>query len=486
MPDFNNENNIDIEIPKNPKRRMSKRRKELLVSHYVAAANIVLIALIFIAGFIYLTFLDRETVSNEENRNLAKLPKFTLSSYFSGEFTEGLADYYDDTVPNRSEIKKFIASSLLPLKGRQYGEDEITIYGSGFENNNDSEEPETPVTEPPTTEPVTDEPAVTSQPESTTSAAVSTAAVTTTTVTTLPDNNNAAADGEIANNIVVANNRGLMLFGGSKSNGLEYASFVNAYKEALGDSVNVYSMVCPTAVSYYMPENFLDLTSSEKDNIDNINSALVNVTPVNAYDALLLHKNENIYARTDHHWQALGAYYAAQEFAKTADVPFAELSEYEEVSLPGYVGTLYGYTKSAALIDNPEDFVYYIPKTDTVTTRYSTTFTEPRGDSLLLDPGPMSNSNYYMVFGGDGQITHVATECKNGRTLVIFKDSYGNALLPALTSSFENIYLCDVRYFDLNAVSFIQQVGATDLLFAMNTFSATGQNHEFIEANRTK
>ncbi|MBQ9957166.1 MAG: hypothetical protein IJO99_06340, partial [Ruminococcus sp.] len=115
-----------------------------------------------------------------------------------------------------------------------------------------------------------------------------------------------------------------------------------------------------------------------------------------------------------------------------------------------------------------------------------TTFTNPHEDVLTLDPTPMSTSNYYMVFGGDQQITHVATECKNGRTLVIFKDSYGNALLPVLTSSFENIYLCDIRYFDLNAVEFIKQVGATDLLFAMNTFSATGGNHDYIEINRTK
>jgi hypothetical protein len=91
-----------------------------------------------------------------------------------------------------------------------------------------------------------------------------------------------------------------------------------------------------------------------------------------------------------------------------------------------------------------------------------------------------------MVFGGDEQITQVNTSCKNARTLVIFKDSYGNALVPMLTSSFENIYVCDMRYFDLNAISFIQQVGATDVLFAMNTFSATGGNHDYIEQNRVK
>ncbi|MCD8187355.1 MAG: hypothetical protein LUD57_01815 [Ruminococcus sp.] len=484
MTDNNNENSIDIKIKS--KRKLSSRRKRVLVNHYMRIINIFVISLVFIAGFVYLLVFERETVSNEENRNLAKFPEFSIASYLSGDYTEGIAEYYDDTVHNRSKIKEFISSKLLPLKGKKYGEDEITLYGSGFENQ-DEDETE-PTTEPVTTEPPTTEPVETSTDASAVTAASTTTAetTTTTTTTTVPDNNNPAADGEIANNIVVANNRGLMLYGGSFKNGLEYASYVNAYKEQLGDSVNVYSMVCPTAVSYYMPENYLDLTASEKDNIDNINSGLVNVTPIDVYNTLLLHKSEDIYSRTDHHWQPLGAYYAAQAFAEAAGVPFADLSEYETITLTGYVGTLYGYTKSDALLNNPEDFVYYKPLTNTVTTRYTTAFTDPYEDSLLLDPQYMSNSSYYMVFGGDGQITHVSTECTNGRTLVIFKDSYGNALLPVLTSSFENIYLCDVRYFDINAISFIQEVGATDLLFAMNTFSATGDNYKYIEENRTK
>lgn len=481
MQDYSNlnDNNIDIRVSKI---KMTQKRRRLLIKRYIASFNIIVISMIFVVGFSYLLFFKRETIAHEENRELAEFPKFTLSSYLSGEFTEGIAEYYDDTVHNRSRIKKFIASSLLPLKGRPYGDEGIEIVGIGFENNSDDPADE-PNTEPPT-QPVTTTTASDSSDTTTTvSTSTETAAATT---TTLPDNKNPAAEGEIADNIVIVNNRGLMLYGGGKENGLEYAASLNAYKAALGNSVNVYSMVCPTAVSYYMPENYLNLTASEKDNIDNINSALSGVTPVDIFDPLLLHKNENIYSRTDHHWQPLGAYYAAQEFAQIAGVPFADLSEYETVTLPGYVGTLYGYTKSASLINNPEDFIYYKPKTNTVTTRYSTAFTEPHEDSLLLDPGYMSNSSYYMVFGGDQQITHVATECRNGRTLVIFKDSYGNALLPVLTSSFENIYLCDIRYFDLNAVSFVQQVGATDLLFAMNTFSATGGNHDCVETNRTR
>lgn len=428
------------------------KKKHAKLNKKLDFLNVIVIMIILIVGFIYLIAFKRETVSNEENRNLTKFPEFSVENYLSGKYTEEIAKYYDDTVPNRSQLKKFIATYIIPLKGLEYGDDNLIIY----QNNNNPE----PVTTSQTT-------------------AVSDTQTTTVTTTTVPDNHNPAVNGgEIANNIVVVNNRGLMLYGGSMENGAEYASILNEYKKQLGKNINIYSMVCPTAVSYYMPENYLDLTASEEDNIKNINDNLKDVIPVDIFNALLYHKNEDIYTRTDHHWSQLGAYYASQKFAEIADVPFNDLSEYKKISLPNYVGTLYGYTQSSALINNPENFVYYIPPDSYTTTYYSTDFTEPVEGELLLDPSPMAESSYYLVFmGGDEKITHINTDCKNKRNLVIFKDSYGNAVVPNLTGSFENIYVCDMRYFELNSIEFIKQVKATDVLFTMNTFSATGGNY---------
>ena len=43
-----------------------------------------------------------------ENRNLATFPKFSLSSYFDGDFTSGITEYFTDTVPNREKLKIFL------------------------------------------------------------------------------------------------------------------------------------------------------------------------------------------------------------------------------------------------------------------------------------------------------------------------------------------------------------------------------------------
>lgn len=453
----------------------NNKKHQNFVNNAFALFNIIVIILVLLAGFVYLLFFKRDTVSHEENRNLTEFPKFSVESYLKGEYTEGIANYYDDTVPNRSFFKTVISKYIMPLKGVKYGGsgddgDGVELYNTAKDSS--QEQPKENPTE---------------SKQTTVSGTTGTGTITTTTTAeTLPDANVAAANGELANNILVVNKRGIMLYGGAWGNEIKYAEDVNAYKEALGKDINVYSMVLPTSVSYYLPENYLDLVESEKKDLDSIEENLKDVINVDAYTALLKHKQEALYSRTDHHWQPLGAYYASQEFAKVAGVDFADISEYNKHVLSGYVGTLYGYTKSSTLLENPEPFIYYEPKTDVEVTQYTSSFTNPTETELLLNPDTLDNSSYYLVFGMDDNIRHVKTQCKNGRTLVIFKDSYGNALLPFLTSSFENIYLCDVRYFDINAKSFIEEVEATDVLFAMCTYSAVGPNREYISANLNK
>ena len=476
--------NIDVPVIQPPSPEARRRR----ITNIIAAANVALICMILAGGSAYMTCFKHETKAEDENRYLTEMPDFSVKSYLSGNYTEGVADYFDDTVHGRSRIKKFIADKLMPLKGRAYGEDEVELYGQATVHS----APESTTNAVSTTTN-----AATSSPAATVSADVSaektTASATTAEVTTEPSTTQkttsqddmTAADGELTNNILIVNNRGITLYGGGCGCEAEYASYLNEYAKALPD-VNVYSMVLPTSCSYYLPDKYKELAASEKADFDRMGEAFENVTYVDAYTALESHKDEAIYSRTDHHWQPLGAYYAAQEFAKAAGVPYDDLDDYETVTLPDYVGTLYSFTQSSKLLNNPEDFVYYIPKHKVEVTQYSTSFTNPQTAPLTYDPSWFGTSGYYMVFGSDDRIAHVRTDCKNGRTLVIFKDSYGNALLPMLTGSFENIYLCDIRYFDLNAASFIKQVGATDLLFSMCSYSAVGVNRKNIYNNLHK
>ena len=277
---------------------------------------------------------------------------------------------------------------------------------------------------------------------------------------------------------------GISLYGGGS--GENYAAYLNEFKEKVGMNVNVYSMVVPTAGAYYMPAGYEDYNASHRDSINNIANHLVNVINIDAYSALEQHTSEYIYTRTDHHWQPLGAYYAAKAFCEVAQTPVKELSTYTTEVIEGFVGTMYAFTDYNERIKNdPDVFTYYIPSTDYTATYYTTDFQIDEavsGYTSIFVEQPVSGA-YSTFMGGDMKIVKIETENKNGRKLCVFKDSYGNAEIPFYIDSFEEIYVCDVRYFDLYAPDFVADNGITDVLFTMCTFSAVGENAEGIKNN---
>lgn len=291
-----------------------------------------------------------------------------------------------------------------------------------------------------------------------------------------PDTSTPHPDAEITGTVLVCpDGRGMPIFGGGT--GETYAKAVNTVKEKVGANVNVFSMIVPTQGSFYMPDGFS--MANEWDFIANVNAQLDGIIPVDAYTALSKHTDEEIYARTDHHWMQLGAYYAAEEFVKTAliDVPFAPLSDYERHDIEGYLGTLYKFSEqNPTMAKNPETFVYYIPPND-----FSTYYMNPEDTDFASAPMFLKMDvgySYGTFMGGDIKVVHVTTDVDNGRKLLIIKDSYPNALVPCLTGSFEEIWTADMRYLEdmqhfPNSISqVVKDYGITDVLFCMDTFSA--------------
>lgn len=246
-------------------------------------------------------------------------------------------------------------------------------------------------------------------------------------------------------------------------------------------NVKAYQMTIPTSSEFYVPESYSSgFTGSQRAKAEHIAENLKIVENVDIFSTLTEHINEKLYSRTDHHWFPLGAYYAAQVFAEKADVPFADLSKYTLVTRGGYVGSMYSYSNDIHLKNDPEDFDLYLsPNRDKLTTYYYDRAFENGYESNLFT-SPDGGAYYCSFLGSDDRIAEIKTDCDNNRTLVIFKESYGNALVPFLTSSFETIYVCDIRYFDLNAVDFCKQVGATDLLFAVCTYTPAGNNGTYL------
>lgn len=369
-------------------------------------ANIAICLSVMTAIAVGMIVLERPTVSAIENRNLATMPSFSMDSYLNGEYTAGVANYYNDTIPFRETFKNLTASFRQHF-GIQ-NENKGVLHGSPLQQ----KEEETPLV---TTTTVT-------RPED--AIDITTTEKTddiTTQTTTVPQEEPEEEGGELSNNILIVNKRAIPLFGAGFGMAERYAQYLNSYKADLGENVNVYSLVAPTPCSYYTPDEFQYLISSEADCIQHIAECLDGVIPVDTYNALLKHKDEPIFMRTDHHWSALGAFYAAEEFTATARVPFAKITEYDKVVRSGYVGTMYGFSGDITIKNNPEDFFFYQPHANYTTKYYDRDLNGGYEGRLILDIDTITNPvSWYLVYiGTDDRVTHVHTEVgKIGRAHV--------------------------------------------------------------------
>lgn len=272
--------------------------------------------------------------------------------------------------------------------------------------------------------------------------------------------------------------RAMEQFGGGS--GDSYVESLNKLRAELDSKVNIYSMPAPLACEFYTPSNLSDNYVSQAECFSSIAKRLDSgISTVDLCSVLKQHTEENIYCRTDHHWQPLGAYYAAKAFAETADVPFDDISKYNKVTDEGYVGTLYAFYGDERIKNDPESFTYYEPKTECSAYYYDQSFNYEYEGSLMYDVD-VANS-YIRFLGGDDSSVKIKTGVNNGRKLLVVKDSYGNAEIPFFTSSFEEIYVVDMRYFECNLVNFIDKMDITDVLFTMAAYSVVGGNADNID-----
>jgi len=261
------------------------------------------------------------------------------------------------------------------------------------------------------------------------------------------------------------------------SHGEAYADVVNAYQAHL-PGICTYCMTIPTAVAFYLPDSLSSWSGSEQQGLNTIYGHLnpavraIDLTPM-----LADHTDEAIFLRTDHHWSPLGAYYAAEFFARQAGVSFLPLSDYDTCVVHNFVGTMQRFSRDKSVGRVPEDFIYYKPRTVDYHAsqvryrfvgrrRHKTIKARPREDCdffRLYEDG--SPSAYSTFMGGDLNTTSIYTSTKNGRKLLILKDSYGNALTSFLFGSFEEIHVVDCRYFTQNIITFAKEHDVTDMLF---------------------
>ena len=369
--------------------------------------------LLLFAVFIALPADEGSVLS--ENRNPAVMPEFNLKNLFDGDFCRSFEDYLSDSVGLRG---KFIAVSnkIGGLKG-------LKIYGYITGANADLGTGET----------------------------------------------------DLKKGLLVADEKIMEIFKANSASREKYTQLINYYAGKLPENIRLYCMIIPTQIEF-QPEKYSSLADSQNETINEIYlDTDARVYCVDAYSALKAHKDEYIYFRTDHHWTTLGAYYAYDEFAKEAEVSSADISEYTENSLKGFLGYLYNQAKATELINKP-DTIYYYTKGDNIEAEarsWENGSVLNYKTKLFVVPDAGADVKYSVFLGGDHPLLKISTDVKNNRNILVIKDSYANAFIPWLCAGFETVVAVDPRSFKGSLTDVISEYKITDVLLMNYTFTTT-------------
>ncbi len=281
--------------------------------------------------------------------------------------------------------------------------------------------------------------------------------------------------GETVNGVFVYNDVAYELFYGSEEMAEEYAHTISDIKTALGDKVRVYNVVAPTHVGVDLPDKFDDLCSSQETYLNKIvNSYTADVIGVNTYNKIVHHRNEYLYFNSDHHWTALGAYYAYRAFTNAAGIEPVELKNLNEDKIEGFIGS---FATFSGLDTLKEDYVtYYTTDNDIDCTLYDEYGGNPQ-DYMLIHSYAEGSNSYGVFLGGDQPLVVTKNNKGNGKKIAVVKESYGNAFSPFIAYTYSEAHFIDFRYANINLKSYLEENGIDEVIFFNNAMaSATEAN----------
>ena len=251
-----------------------------------------------------------------------------------------------------------------------------------------------------------------------------------------------------------------------------YADSINKVASALDGKADVYDMVIPLSSEITFPDNLKDeINSSDQHQAMQDIQAKMNdkVKSVDIYDALMQHRNEYIYFRTDHHWTALGAYYAYRQFCETKGIEPEDLTGYETKEFDGFLGSFYNDTSDAKLKANPDVVTAYLPHDESVlhvTASDGTKYDWP----VIYDVSNYGAGLKYSTFiASDNPYTEIENQSlTDGSSCVVVKESFGNAFIPFLVDHYQTIYVIDYRYWTGSVSKLAEEKGVSDVIFLNN------------------
>jgi len=403
-------------------------------NNVISKINIFVFVSILITFCALFFILPQENLSIQEKRNLTMFPEFTLKNLKSGDYMDSLDLYVADHFPYR---KQFIDVSNSIKKAKGYQNNKESIYANvdaidklkPLKNNNTNKEIET-------------------------------------------------INFSNSKGILISNNRAFQLFTNEAPFNSQYHQLIQYYRSKLPKEIRIFHAIIPSSSAFYLPTGYKQYKTNELDNIQKSYELTKKqgINSIDFFNELAKHQQEYIYFRSDHHWTQLGAYYGYLAFCKSASISPIQLNDLKRKKINGeFLGTHYLKTKDDRLKKEP-DTVYYW---NTPSNKYaSAAFNDSLKFAKVYNRRGISKNKYLVFLGGDqGYLKITSNIIKNGKSILVIKNSYGNPFVTFLTGNYENVFVIDYRYTNNSLMQIIGKFNINDVLILNGVFSANTQEH---------
>jgi hypothetical protein len=222
-----------------------------------------------------------------------------------------------------------------------------------------------------------------------------------------------------------------------------------AERHSVKSSVESFIMLVPSAQEIYsdlLPPNAQP--GNEAAVISHVYANLPHLTGIDAATCLSENSGGYIFYRTDHHWTSEGAYWGYYAAAQRLGFAPFELGQFDaEHASSDFRGTLFSMTLNHRITPDVVSF-YTLSRAPAPNT--TLTVNNGRGitvhDSLYLREYLEQKDKYLAFTGPNVPLLEINTDLEDAPSLLVFKDSFANAMLPFLANHYSRITALDMRF----------------------------------------
>ena len=183
---------------------------------------------------------------------------------------------------------------------------------------------------------------------------------------------------------------------------------------------------------------------------------------VDTTEELRKYSDSYLYYRTDHHTTSNGAFIIYNKLASA--LGYTALAG-EDFKVSDVTRNFYGTTYSKALSYVTPDVISDYKPLETARFKVEFPYEGEEADSMYFPEHLQTKDKYSYFLDGNHALTVIKSPNKNGKSLVVFKDSYANCTVPMIANHFETIHMIDLRYYNDDIIKYLYENKIKNVLF---------------------